>query len=420
MDMNNRIIINFQVFNNFLSKLSVKNHKIASSIKMMYSVHMEIQKEKIKFLFLMKQLTRFLIKFFLIPFYQVELIGNDKKSDSVILKNTTIEEFISNKTSIPIVFFKKSITFNLQFITIYTNVLKIIYFLLIDKSLNKKYILSLIHRLIDYEMTFHTLEIPAFKMILLEDDRSPSNLALIHFLRKNNVTTIKYDNWLIDPINHNEVNCEYYYYPSLYHKKIIEQFECNHELKYIKGGFLFWDRLSNYKYEVKEDEFSIIYFTQFSIEVDVHKQYIRDIIETMHKNQIKGKVIIKVHPREKSSKYQELLNFFDNIEIVDKTYDNYILISKANICFSIFSTVSIEAKHITNNSYFINYETTNLVDYNELGLDVITDKDMLNDIFSNKYIPIAQDDFIKNNNCQFPNSIKILHNIMIEGVFHDE
>lgn len=420
MDMNNRIINNFKVFNNFISKLSAKNQKIASSLKMMYSVHMENHKEKINFLFLMKQLTRFLIKFFLIPFYKIELKGNDTKSNSVIFKNTNIEEFISNETSIPIVFFKRRITFNLQFTTIYTNILKIIYLLLIDKSLNKKNILSLIHRLIDYEMTFHTLKIPEFKMILLEDDRSPSNLALIHFLRKNNVTTIKYDNWLIDSINHNEINCEYYYYPSLYHKKIIEKFECNRELNYIKGGFLFWDRLSNYKNEAKKDKYLIIYFTQFSIEIDVHKQYVRDIIDTMNKHKIEGKVIVKVHPREEKSKYQEFLNFFDNIEILDKTYDNYMLISQANFCFSIFSTVSIEAKHIINNSYFINYENTNIVDYKDLGLDVIKNKEMLNDVFYNKYTPISQNDFIKNNNCQFPNSIKVLHNIIHKRVFYVE
>ncbi|MFW2552956.1 hypothetical protein [Aliarcobacter butzleri] len=417
MDMNKKIINNFQVFNNFISKLSTKDKKIASSIKMMYSVHMENYKDKINFLFLAKQLTRFVFKFFLILFYKVELVGSDKKLNSGIFKNTNIEEFISKETSIPIICLKKKIAFNLKFILIFKNMLRIIYFLLIDKSLNKKYILSLIHRLIDYEMTYHTVKIPIFKIILFEDDRSPSNLALIHFLRENNVTTVKYDNWLIDPINHNEINCEYYYYPSLYHKEIIERFECNRELKYIKGGFLFWDKLSNFKNEAKKDKYLIIYFTQFSIEIDVHKQYISDIIDTMNKYKIRGKVIVKVHPREEKSKYQELSNFFDNIEIIDKAYDNYMLISQANFCFSIFSTVSIEAKHIINNSYFINYDNIDIVDYNALGLDVIKNKDMLNEVLSECYIPILQENFIIRNNCQYPNSIKTLQNIINEGKF---
>lgn len=406
MSTSSQIINNFQMYNNFLSTLKNKDKRIATSLKMMYSIHMENIKADKNKLFVIKQLLRFTAKFIYIPFAKISLEGLKHNSNTAILENIIIEKDISKNINIPVVKFKKSMEINLKALVIYKKLFRAIYILFMKSNLKKLYIISLIHRLIDYLIVYETLNIDKLELLLMENDRVPQNLALIHLLQDAGKTTVKYDNWLIDPIHHNDIYCDYYFYPSLYHKDIIENFSYNKKLKYIKGGFLDWDKLSHYKDTSNDNILSIVYFTQFGIAKNEHKQYISDIVDIMDSLELEYILTIKTHPREKITDYKEFRNISNNIEIIDISNNIYTLISKANFCFSVFSTISIEAKHIVDNSYFINYNSEHfeIVNYDKIKLDLIKNKNILNDVLRKQYTPIIREIFLENNNGTFPNT----------------
>jgi hypothetical protein len=262
-------------------------------------------------------------------------------------------------------------------------------------------------------MSYHTAEIVQIKALLVENDRTPVNLALIHLAREQDIKTVKYDNWLISPVHYNDVYCEYYYYPSLYHKNIIQRFESNDSLQFIEGGFAYWDNLKEYKKSVKMSVKKVIYFTQIDTDISEHIKHIKDISAVMDELNIEYSLIIKTHPRENSKPYKKL---FSECEVVDICSDLYALISQADYCFSIFSTVSLEAKHIVKNSFFINYNTENFdrIDYNGLQLDVIKNKEELYNVFTGEFVPISQDEFIQAANCSYPHSTERLRKLFCD------
>jgi len=397
---NQNIIENFKVYDTFLASLKSQNRNVLCSLKMMYSIHMENNVLKNTFLF--KQLLRFILKLIIVPFVKIDI--NGIKNSHVILAEGRIEKDLSKKLDLSLVNMNKKVSLNLKAVKIYREIYQLILILSKDKTLKKRYVFSLHHRLIDYLLVYHTVDIKDIKVLLVENDRLPLNLALIHRLKEENIKTVKYDNWLIDPINHNDIYCEYYFYPSLYHRDIIENFSSNKNLKYIEGGFLDWDRLNNYILNPKK---KIIYFTQFGIDISIHFEYIKDIINILKIQKLDYGLIVKTHPRENIQSYKGILGIDDKIKLIDSCEDIYSLMSEVDFCFSIFSTISLEAKHIVNDSYFINYRAGefDIIDYNKLNLDVITDKKMLQDVLLMTYKTIDKEKFIKKNNCAFPNTV---------------
>jgi hypothetical protein len=402
MDVDNKNILkNFQVYDNFLSTIKSNNKHILNSLKMMYSIHM--QNKELTIFFITKQVTRFFLKLIIIPFFKINLCG--KTSNGIILSGSCIEEELSQKLDISLVSLNRELTFNLKAIQIYKSLYQTLRLLKDDEILNKVHMLPLLHRLIDYLLVYHTVDIEDIKFILVENDRLPSHLALIYRMKEKNKKTIKYDNWLIDPVNHNDVYCDIYFYPSLYHKKIIEDCRHNRTLKYVKGGFLSWDRLKQYTHKPEK---KIIYFTQFGIEVSTHLKYIHDIINIVKIKTLEYQIFVKIHPKECLDTYKPITEIDKNIELISVCDDVYSLISEADFCFSIFSTVTLESKHIMNNSYFINYDEPkfHLIDYAKLNVDVVKNKEMLEDILLLKHLSIKTKDFIQHNNCTYPDTIE--------------
>lgn len=418
MDINKKIIKNFKEYDKFLSTLNARDKEISLSLKMMYSIHMENNNLSNHLLDTAKQISRFFLKFFSIPFLKVVLKVDMAKDGTGIMENTKIEEFVSEKSNISLLSLKYKLNFNLKLFFIYKELFKVLYLLFKTKNLNKKYLCLLSHRLIDYLIVYHTIEVNGIKAIFIENDRNPKNLGLIHKSKKKSLKTIKYDNWLIDPINHNDVYCEYYFYPSIYHKNIVKKFENNSEVKYIKGGFLAWDKLIKYQESTQKDYKQVIYFTQFGIEKLKHIQYVNDIAEALEQLGDRYIIHIKVHPREDIYEYEKLYSSKKHVKVLFGTEDIYELISKSNFCFSIFSTISIEAKHLIENSFFINYDYQEfqILDYDKLKLDVVKTKEDLRDIFSGRYQVISSSEFIKDNNCSYPYTLKKFQEI----IFHDE
>ena len=411
MSVYENILKNFQEFDAFLCGCKENDKKDLQCLKMMYAIHMENNRGKIGIVEYLKQTVRFLIKFMSIPFVQIRLKNVESSNKIAIVKNTAIENRFSKKYGIVEVEFQRFFSFNSSTIGMYIRVIQLISILFKNDILNKRYIFLLLHRLIDYLMVLKTVEIGSLKVLLVENDRTPYNLGLIHLFQKRNLKTIKYDNWLIDSINHNDIYCDIYFYPSLYHKGVIQSFAFNKNLQYVKGGFISWDKLSGYKLQHSGEEIIVSYFTQFGIDFNVHLNYISDIEHILDARAEKFTIHVKIHPRESVQKYASLLKN-QNI-VLHTSIDNYELISRSNFCFSVFSTISLEAKHINPHSYFINYHAKDykIVNYEKLGLDLLDTKEKLREVLSNEYAPIDSKKFIKDQNCTYSDSSDKLYSL---------
>jgi len=406
MNNNKEILENFQTYDMFLSSLGTRDNQIALSLKMMYSIHMENNNKNI--LFGLKQIFRLFFKFIFVPLQKTNLISSCVPTKDIMIASSPIEKIISRKLSIPLVYVGSKVRLNNKTLKIYKEFFHVVKVLKKENTLKQNYINFLLHRLIDYLVVYHTVELKGISKICMENDREPKNLALVHKSREYGIRTIKYDNWLIDSINHNDIYCDTYFYPSIYHKNIIERFYYNNQLKYVEGGFLHWDVLAEYKAKKNDNKITVIYFTQFGIEISVHLEYIKDIFMTLGTTANKTyEVIVKVHPRERYEKYKKAFKEFDCIKIIKQCDDVYGLVTQADFCFSVFSTISLEAKHILNHSYFINYSpnTFSIIDYDYIGLDLVESKEMLEDIFTNLVSPVEKKVFICNNNCTYPNTV---------------
>ena len=404
-----KILDNFRQFDLFLSRLSPRQKEIATSLKMMYAIHAENSNAH-KTTNHLKQAIRFILKFLSVPLCNATIEGVKEKKKYAVLENSSIEESLSRERSIPLLKIKTKLGFNAKAGIVYRELFEMLFILMTSKELSQRSLHLLLHRLIDYLIVYHTVKVARLETLFIENDRHPENLALIHFLRKEGrVKTVKYDNWLIDPIHHNDVYCDYYFYPSKYHKEIIEYAPANRNLKYIEGGFLIWDGLSKYLYAPKKNETVVLYFTQFGVEKSEHLQYIHDIVSALEEREEPYTLMIKVHPRESLKTYQNIMALSRHIKIVKEVEDIYQLIAESNFCFSVFSTLSLEAKHIMKHSYFINYDRSfELLDYDALRLDVVQDKQRVRDILGGRYEPIAQKEFIGESNCAYPYSLKKL------------
>ena len=414
MNVNASILGNFKIYDKVLSRLDAKEKKVLISLKMMYSIHMEnIQADKNLF-FLFKQLIRFVLKLITVPFYKVKVSNNAKTSKCAIIKSSKTEEYMASKVGATLISTKKCFSLNMKSADVYKRLFRSVYLLFRSTELNKAYCLALSHRLVDYLMVYHTIDLGEIKVVMMENDRTPVNMALIHLAKERSVKTVKYDNWLIDPVNHNDVYCEYYFYPSLYHKEIIQSFESNRELKFVEGGFAYWDNLDLYEKIKNTHMKKIVYFTQIGISVQEHLSYIDDIAQTINKLGLSYELIVKIHPRENTQSYKELSVRY---RVVDRHDDIYALIAEADYCFSIFSTVSLEAKHILNNSFFINYrkEDFGYINYNDLGLDLIGNNDDLLRLFKRDLLPVSQDIFISRGNCSYPYTAEKLRKVFCDG-----
>ena len=184
-------------------------------------------------------------------------------------------------------------------------------------------------------------------------------------------------------------------------------------MRYIEGGFISWDALDKYTYVPKRDIDTIIYFTQFGME-ELHLSYMEDILSVLNGRKKPYELIIKVHPRENGTLYYAFAKKHTFVRTLEEDDDIYELISNASYCFSIFSTISIEAKHILTHSYFINYQHQDfsLVDYDKIGLDLIRDKGMIQRIFDGDFTPVDQTKFIKKNNVCYPHTLAKLGEVL--------
>lgn len=413
-----QIITNYSEFDKFLLKVIETTrddmfYHAFSSIRTLYSI--SYFNQNVRFIELLKIIPRSVVFVIKALFFKRRF---NRYENAVIYGNTIQDKIVSKRTSIPTVCLIKEYRF-LNIFKNYKIIINLIRVILLcfRSNLNKRYLFTFIPYIIDFFTVYNKVEFKNIKNIITENDVMVKEYALITSANKQNIRTIKVDYFIIDDIYSNKINCNYYYYPNSHHKNLLGKFTVNRNIKYVEGGYPSWDELDKY---INKNETNktlpkkIIYFTQHSLVDNKQKIYIKSLIDILEKLS-DSLLIIKVHPRDKTD-YSYITS--SKVEIFKDQNLNYELISQAFATFSIFSGLTLEAKHICSNSFFINFDIENNnfpIEYNAFKgyIDVIENQEMLLAVINGLYKTSESDLFINKFNPAFPHSCDKLKEILI-------
>ncbi len=399
------VLLNFNLFDKFLSKYQSSDcYNIFLSIRTDYCVSTYF---KYKRVFLLKRLFKDILYLFSMPF----LISYfPKKELKIILGvSTKHNHALSDLLRIPCLYPKLKIKFSpkaFKWFFLYVKIIKYGYLFLKAKEFKKNNTSYFIHVLIKAVIYYYKTDFSGIDTLITEDDTGCSSASIVLKAKLLNLKTIKIEKFLIDPINHNNVACEYYFCPNNFYKKIREGSPLNNRLNYLSGGFLNWDKLAEHQHQPLSNPKLITFFTQHSDHLKSKNEvfYIDEILSVIPSG---FKLVIKIHPFEKIDKYEKYKMNPSCKIIMFGEIDNYVLISQSTFCFSIFSVLSFEAKHIMDHSFFINYEPdhpNHTLDYNEFNqfFDLIKNKEELARVLNGIMKPTTKELFILHFNPYFP------------------
>lgn len=404
-----QIVENYRQYDDFLSQLDKNSmlYHAFNAVRTRYGLHGHNMLKKSWFTF------RVLFKKTIVAMFQeTYLTRNDMKI--AILGGGSVNRIISNRTGIPYVelAFRPTMNFfknlTLPFMVIRLG-------LAIRKSkLNKPYVNQLIFEMIEFLQVYQKISYGDVRCVIFENSVYPIYYAMIQTAMQRNIKTIKIDYYFIDDVFFNNLNADTYFYPNEYHRKLVSGFPYNKHINYVKGGFPHWDELYDYRPgDGSESRNLVTFFTQpYSPHPEIKKthQYLEDIIECM-KGRNDLQLVIRVHPADDTD-YSSYLN--DKVKISKSQDDNpYKLIRNSMCTFSIFSTITLESKHLCKNSFFINYDPKHHklpVNYGAFDgyLDLIDNKENLAKVFDGTFITSSIDNFIEGFNPTFPNTCQAL------------
>ncbi len=423
MNIKQKIADNFILYDAFLEKYKSDPEifKLLFSVRTLYAAQIEdlvkLKRLNAGILPTISTFIRFLTKLALFLFIHASL---SDEGDAILLGGSPLDAQMSKDMGFtaahPVIGFGLSAK-ALKNVFLYPVVIRSARRLLNERKLNRRHAVFTLSYLLDHAAIVQQIDLDKIRTIMAEDDLDPRQATVIQKAKDKGIRTIKIEYYFIDDAHHNNVLCEYYYCPGAFHRRIREKFGINRGLKYLEGGFINWDKLAGYEPRPQTAPKLALYFSEQAQYLD-DLFYIDEILSVMPEGYQLG---IKIHPRDK---YERFAKYRDRKEcrlIKHGELPNYELISKASICFSTMSVLSIEAKHICSDSYFINYNQKipeNFLDYDQVKdyFDVIGDKDTLKAVFAGKYRPIEKGKSISYFNAAFPRSGKKLMDLVGGGI----
>jgi hypothetical protein len=258
--------------------------------------------------------------------------------------------------------------------------------------------------LANYAQAYETLSLGKVLVLVTENDIDPVFVALVTKAREAGVKTVKIEHYFIDAVNHNNVLCEYYFYPNLYCYGIRRQSVLNSRLKYVQGGYIPWDVLKEYTYEPQAAPRLVCYISQHSLQ-NLDERYVAEILSVLPSDCI---LCIKPHPRDRPGKY-DYLSGAGTVMIAPESEDKYHLVSRSTVVLSVMSVLTIEAKHICSRSCFLNYDHSRgqfVLPYEHFSrfINVISNRDQLSSLLRGSLEIVPQSVFLSYFNPAYPES----------------
>lgn len=262
------------------------------------------------------------------------------------------------------------------------------------------------------------VDLQGVRTIVTENDLTPHYVAILMRAKEQGAKRVKIEYVQIDSLVHNNVFCDYYFYPTTYHRRIREASPWNDKLTYIEGGYLNTDYLGYT--ELKHPDPMPGYVTFYTSHSNVFEHddlfYIGQILAVLP---VHLTLCIKVHPYDEQNKYDHLSNHPQVRIIKFGSIDNAALIAQSTFCLSQFSVMSLEAKQNCPNSYFLNYawrDSQFAVDYTYLNtfFDTIDTPEMLRSVLRGEYSPVRIETFRRNVNMTFPHTFDVFNKFLTD------
>ncbi len=408
-----RVKKNFHDIDGFLEKKTTNFNLywLLFSIRTHYSVidELNIQKGEVSLSYEFKNLIRI---FYLVLIYPITTIAIGAKENISILGQWRFDRELSKAVNIPQLELKREWSF------LKLNRIKHLFYFIVyfsqffrEKKFDKRKLLRNFCNALYFWKYYNEADLSGIKLIIVEDDLNSVHVAILLRSMQESIIRVKTEYTHIDSLLHNNVFADYYFYPTTYNKIIRDKSNYNENVKYIKGGYLNAAYLGYPRDINKVEKQNIVtYFTGHSnLFAQDDTFYIAEILTFLPS---KFELVIKVHPYDKIEKY-EYLKTNPQVRVCHfSDISNLDLILKSKFCISIFSGMSLDAKVLCNNSYFINYtwkDSYFAEDYRSLNLffDTISSSEMLSDVLSNKFQAKPLDLFNANFNMTYPDTFTV-------------
>lgn len=287
--------------------------------------------------------------------------------------------------------------------------------LLSDRNLNRQAVFNSLPDLLEYTLVYNRIQLGKVRAIILQRDRYGGEVAIARRARSLGIPTIKADYYSpLDAFCQNTIEAEYFFYPNDNNRSIYERYPQNRHVKYVQGGLPKWDLIAGHKHKPQTDPKIVLFMGQYDMEAftGVDERFYIDLIA---KNlPADFQLWIKPHPSEQFERYTKYREIGARVWAHGEI-DNYELIAQSTVCFSVYSAMLYEAKHICERSFVINFfpELAPQVEYEFLSqyVDRIGNESQLQDALNDRIKPIPTPLFISRFNRTFPNSSIELKNL---------
>ncbi|MEI6079324.1 MAG: hypothetical protein WCQ53_01635 [bacterium] len=314
-------------------------------------------------------------------------------------------------------------TKNFTLIKEYSTFLKLTLKLLLNGTLKRAYVIKCIIPLLRSILIYNKLSLKGVRKIITQRDRYPEETALILKAKKEGVKTLRIEPYpSMGAYNRDSIICDYYFYPNEITAGFFKAYPGNSSVKFIKGGFPYWDFLSEIKHApiLLNDRKIISYWTQYGQEMGIFGNkgpqfYIDEILSVGGDDYY---LYIKVHPLDDPDNYSKYKDMKNVRVLRHGEVENGHIMSISEFSFSINSFSSFESKHVNQNVFFINYDPQLARDFDyslvDKYIDVITDRKMLAAFLTGSRTPKDSSKFIEYFNPSFPHSIDQLKKVVNE------
>jgi hypothetical protein len=286
--------------------------------------------------------------------------------------------------------------------------------LLLRSPLNKTVIIKCLPDMLLGLCVYHLLDLNGVRVIVTQRDRYPVELAVLKKASESGIKTVRIEDFpSMGHVNRDTLFCDYYFCPNSINERIFKSFPQNNHVKFVDGGFPYWDSLAAHRCAPDDSPRIVSYWTQYGTEMGIFGSrgpayYIEEVLNLLPSDAV---LYIKVHPLDDPEKYKRYRS--PKVEIVlHGDMPNAELMRRSSFIFSINSFSSFEAKHICPNAFFLNYHPEEALDFTYRlitdYIDLITNKEELKLVLAGERTPKDQNKFLSFFNPAYPHTCERL------------
>ncbi len=354
---NSDIILNYEKYDDFLE--IVKNGRDKAVYDIFFSIRSVYCSESVRFIrrngrigvkYCIKKSLKTFAKILSLAFLRRKI---NVRSGFSFLFSTKHDSIAADMVGLPVVKPRQEIRISKSFFSELFLIMRASWIFLSDRNLDSKLKLYSFSGVAEFLLGYSSLSVSGVpKILVTENDLDPFYVGVLIRAKELGIKTVKIEYYFLDDVNHNNVLCDYYFYPNEFTKEIRLSCKYNKDLIYIEGGYLGFDKLIEVK-PIAESASIVCFYGQYAYP-EIDKEGLFLLADTLSE-QIK--IVIFPHPNDPvapSVRYRAFSEKSSRFEIHTDNSSKYSLIAKSLAGFSVFSSLSLETIVLGIPSFFLN------------------------------------------------------------------